>query len=110
VINAGRQQYREHISELSSDDFDKTLKTSLYALHWIAQAATPHLKPGSAVITTASSQAYQPSAILLDYATTKAGIIAYTKAWAKQLINQGVRANVVAPGPVWTVLQPSGGP
>jgi len=109
VINAGRQQYREHISELSSNDFDKTLKTNLYALHWIAQTATPHLKAGSAVITTASIQAYQPSDILLDYATTKAGIVAYTKAWAKQLIGQGVRANIVAPGPVWTVLQPSGG-
>jgi len=109
VINAGRQQYREHISELSSNDFDKTLKTNLYAFHWIAQTATPHLKAGSAVITTASIQAYQPSDILLDYATTKAGIVAYTKAWAKQLIGQGVRANIVAPGPVWTVLQPSGG-
>ena len=69
----------------------------------------PHLKPGSAVITTASVQAYDPSAILLDYATTKAGIVAYTKALAKQLIEKGVRANVVAPGPFWTALQASGG-
>lgn len=109
VVNAGRQQYRETIAEVSSEDFDKTLKTNLYALHWIAQAATPHLKPGAAVITTASIQAYDPSAILLDYATTKAGIVAYTKALAKQLIEKGVRANVVAPGPFWTALQPSGG-
>ncbi len=109
VINAGRQQYRESIAEVSSEDFDKTMKTNLYAMHWIAQAATPHLKPGSAVITTASIQAYDPSAILLDYATTKAGIVAYTKALAKQLIEKGVRANVVAPGPFWTVLQSSGG-
>ena len=85
------------------------MKTNLYALHWIAQAAVPHLKPGSSVITTASIQAYEPSAILLDYATTKAGIVAYTKALAKQLIEKGVRANSVAPGPFWTVLQPSGG-
>ncbi|MNL00713.1 putative oxidoreductase YghA [compost metagenome] len=61
------------------------------------------------MITTASIQAYEPSPILLDYATTKAGIVAYTKALAKQLIEKGVRANVVAPGPFWTVLQPSGG-
>jgi NAD(P)-dependent dehydrogenase (short-subunit alcohol dehydrogenase family) len=109
VINAGRQQYRETIEELSSEDFDKTMKTNLYALHWIAQAAIPHLPAGSSLITTASIQAYQPSAILLDYATTKAGIVAYTKALAKQLIEKGIRANVVAPGPIWTVLQPSGG-
>jgi NAD(P)-dependent dehydrogenase (short-subunit alcohol dehydrogenase family) len=109
VINAGRQQFRESIAEVSTEDFDKTLKTNLYALHWIAQAATPHLPPGAAVITTASIQAYDPSPILLDYATTKAGIVAYTKALSQQLIKKGVRANVVAPGPFWTALQPSGG-
>lgn len=109
VINAARQQYRETIEELSSDDCDKTMKTNLYALHWITQAAVPHMPEGSAVITTASIQAYQPSPILLDYATTKAGIVAYTKALAKQLIERGIRANVVAPGPIWTVVQPSGG-
>lgn len=109
VINAGRQQFRESVEEVSSEDFDRTLKTNLYAMHWIAQAAVPHLEAGASVITTASVQAYDPSAILLDYATTKAGIVAYTQALAKQLIKKGVRANIVAPGPVWTVLQPSGG-
>ncbi|KRD64911.1 SDR family oxidoreductase [Ensifer sp. ENS10] len=109
VINAARQQFRKDVSLVTSEDFDATLKTNLYALHWIAQAAEPYLPPGASVITTASIQAYQPSPILLDYATTKAGIVAYTKALAKQLIGKGVRANVVAPGPFWTVLQPSGG-
>ena len=109
VINAGRQQFRESVEELSSEDFDRTLKTNLYALHWIVQAAAPHLEAGASIITTASVQAYDPSAILLDYATTKAGIVAYTQALAKQMIERGIRANVVAPGPVWTVLQPSGG-
>ncbi len=109
VVNAGRQQNREDISKVTSEDFDKTLKTNLYALHWIAQAAVPHLPAGASVITTASVQAYDPSAILLDYATTKAGIVAYTKALAKQLIEKGIRANVVAPGPFWTALQSSGG-
>jgi NAD(P)-dependent dehydrogenase (short-subunit alcohol dehydrogenase family) len=109
VINAGRQQNRASIAEVTSDDFDKTMKTNLYAMHWIAQAAVPHLPAGASVITTASIQAYEPSAILLDYATTKAGIVAYTKALAKQLLEKGIRANVVAPGPFWTALQSSGG-
>lgn len=109
VINAGRQQFRENVQQVSTEDFDRTMKTNLYAMHWIAQAATPHLQPGAAVITTASVQAYDPSDILLDYATTKAGIVAYTKALSAQLMKKGVRANVVAPGPFWTPLQPSGG-
>ncbi|MFC3704704.1 SDR family oxidoreductase [Devosia honganensis] len=109
VINAARQQARKSVEEVSSDDFDRTLKTNLYALHWMAQAAVPHLPPGAAIITTASIQAFEPSAHLLDYATTKAGIVAYTKALAEQLIKKGIRVNTVAPGPFWTVLQPSGG-
>lgn len=109
VINAGHQQSRDSVAEVSSADFDRTMKTNLYAMHWIAQAAVPHLPTGAAVITTASVQAYDPSAILLDYATTKAGIVAYTKALAAQLIEKGIRANVIAPGPFWTPLQPSGG-
>lgn len=109
VINAGRQQNRPDIEKVTSEDFDLTMKTNLYAMHWIAQAAVPHMKAGAAVITTASIQAYEPSAILLDYATTKAGIVAYTKALAKQLLEKGIRANVVAPGPFWTALQSSGG-
>jgi NAD(P)-dependent dehydrogenase (short-subunit alcohol dehydrogenase family) len=109
VINAARQQTRPTAAEVSTDDFDATMKTNLYALHWTVQAALPHLPPGSAIITTASIQAYEPSSHLLDYATTKAGIVAYTKALAEQVIQKGIRANVVAPGPIWTVLQPSGG-
>ena len=68
-------------------------------MHWISQEAVEHLPAGAAIITTASIQAYDPSAILLDYATTKAGIVAYTKALAAQLMEKGIRANVVAPGP-----------
>jgi NAD(P)-dependent dehydrogenase (short-subunit alcohol dehydrogenase family) len=109
VINAGHQQSRESIDKVTSKDFDMTMKTNLYAMHWIAQAAVPHLPAGASVITTSSIQAYEPSATLLDYATTKAGIVAYTKALAKQLIEKGIRANVVAPGPFWTALQASGG-
>jgi NAD(P)-dependent dehydrogenase (short-subunit alcohol dehydrogenase family) len=109
VVNAGHQQTREDVSQVSSADFDVTMKTNLYALHWITQAAAPHLPAGASIINTASVQAYDPSAALLDYATTKAGIVAYTKALAKQMIEKGVRVNAVAPGPFWTVLQPSGG-
>lgn len=109
VNNAGKQVSRPDIGAIDSEQFDHTLKTNLYALFWITQAAKPHLRPGAAVINTASVQAYEPSDNLLDYATTKAGIVAFTKALAKQLIKNGVRANAVAPGPFWTVLQPSGG-
>lgn len=109
VVNAAHQQFRKDVSQVTSNDFDETMKTNLYALHWIVQAAAPHLPPGASVITTASIQAYEPSDILLDYATTKGGIVTYTKALAKQLIEKGVRVNSVAPGPFWTVLQPSGG-
>lgn len=109
VINAGHQQSRGSLAELTSADFDQTMKINLYALHWIAQAAVPHLPAGAAIVTTASVQGYDPSDDLLDYATTKAGIIAYTKGLAKQMIEKGIRVNAVAPGPFWTVLQPSGG-
>jgi NAD(P)-dependent dehydrogenase (short-subunit alcohol dehydrogenase family) len=109
VNNAGKQVTQPDIGEITAEQFDATLKTNLYAMFWISQAASPHLKPGSAIINTASVQAYDPSENLLDYATTKAGIVAFTKALSKQLIKKGVRVNAVAPGPFWTALQPSGG-
>jgi NAD(P)-dependent dehydrogenase (short-subunit alcohol dehydrogenase family) len=109
VNNAGKQVTQPSIDEITAEQFDATLKTNLYAMFWITQAAIPHLEPGAAIINTASVQAYEPSDSLLDYATTKAGIVAFSKALAKQLIKKGVRVNVVAPGPFWTALQPSGG-
>ena len=109
VNNAGKQVTQPDIEDISSDQFDQTLKTNLYAMFWITKAAEPHLPPGAAIINTASVQAYEPSEGLLDYATTKAGIVAFTKALAKQMIKKGVRVNAVAPGPFWTALQPSGG-
>jgi NAD(P)-dependent dehydrogenase (short-subunit alcohol dehydrogenase family) len=109
VNNAGKQVTRPTIDEITAEQFDATLKTNLYAMFWITKAATPHLKPGAAIINTASVQAFDPSNALLDYATTKAGIVAFTKALSTQLIEKGVRVNAVAPGPFWTALQPSGG-
>ena len=109
VNNAGKQVSQAAIGDITAEQFDATLKTNLYALFWITQAATPHLKPGASIINTASVQAYDPSETLLDYATTKAGIAAFSKALSKQLIARGIRVNTVAPGPFWTALQPSGG-
>lgn len=109
VNNAGKQVSTPSLAEISSEQFDLTLKTNLYALFWITKAAVPHLPPGASIINTASEQGYDPSATLADYATTKAGIIAFSKATAKQLLEKGIRVNVVAPGPFWTPLQPSGG-
>jgi NAD(P)-dependent dehydrogenase (short-subunit alcohol dehydrogenase family) len=109
VNNAGAQTSYPSISDITSEHFDKVMKTNLYALFWITKAAVPHLKAGAAIINTTSIQAYQPSASLLDYAMTKAGIENFTKSLAKQMIEKGVRVNAVAPGPFWTPLQPSGG-
>jgi hypothetical protein len=109
VNNAGKQATRDSIGEISSEQFDDTLRTNLYAMFWITKAAMEHLPEGAAIINTASIQAVEPSAALLDYAITKAGIVAFTKALSKQLIKKGVRVNAVAPGPIWTALQPSGG-
>jgi NAD(P)-dependent dehydrogenase (short-subunit alcohol dehydrogenase family) len=109
VNNAGHQKTQRAIGEITSAQFDETLKTNLYAMFWITKAAEAHLPAGAAVINTASIQAVEPSEALLDYAMTKAAIVAFTKALSKQLIKKGVRVNAVAPGPVWTALQPSGG-
>jgi NAD(P)-dependent dehydrogenase (short-subunit alcohol dehydrogenase family) len=109
VSNAARQQSRESILDVSSEDFDATMKTNIYAPFWIINAALPHLKPGSAIIGTASEQAYDPSPELYDYAQTKAATMNYVKSLAKQLGPKGIRVNAVAPGPIWTPLQVSGG-
>ena len=109
VNNAGRQQTAASILDISSDEFDATMKTNIYAPFWTIKAALPHLKPGSAIIGTASEQAYDPSPDLYDYAQTKAAIVNYTKSLAKQLGPKGIRVNAVAPGPIWTALQVSGG-
>lgn len=109
VNNAGRQHSFDSILDITTDDFDWTLKTNLYAMFWITKAAVPHMPPGSAIINTASVNAYDPSENLLDYSLTKGGIVTFTKGLAKQLIKRGIRVNGVAPGPFWTPLQVSGG-
>ncbi|MEJ4047169.1 SDR family oxidoreductase [Erwinia sp. SLM-02] len=109
VNNAGRQQYNESIRTLSTEDFDATFKTNVYAMFWITKAALEYLPRGASIINTSSVQAFKPSEILLDYAQTKASIVAFTKSLAKQLGKEGIRVNAVAPGPYWTPLQSSGG-
>ncbi len=109
VNNAGRQQQAASLSDISSDAFDATMKTNIYAMFWLTKAALKHLGPGSSIIQTTSEQAYDPSEDLVDYAMTKAAGMSFTKSLAKQLGPKGIRVNGVAPGPVWTPLQVAGG-
>ena len=109
VCNAARQQTRASILDVSTEDFDATMKTNIYAPFWIIKAAVPHLPPGSCIIGTTSEQATDPSAELYDYAQTKAATTSYVRSLAKQLAPKGIRVNGVAPGPIWTPLQVSGG-
>jgi NAD(P)-dependent dehydrogenase (short-subunit alcohol dehydrogenase family) len=109
VSNAGRQHQVESILDMTTELFDWTMKTNIYAPFWIIRAALPHLQPGSAIIATTSEQAYDPAANLYDYAQTKAAAMNFVKSLGKQLGPKGIRVNGVAPGPIYTPLQISGG-
>jgi NAD(P)-dependent dehydrogenase (short-subunit alcohol dehydrogenase family) len=109
VSNAARQHAQDSILDISTQQFDDTFKTNVYAMFWLTKAAMPHLKPGATIINTASVNSYDPDKSLLDYASTKGAIMIFTKALAKQVADKGIRVNAVAPGPIWTPLQPSGG-
>ncbi|ROQ36548.1 hypothetical protein EDF46_3090 [Frondihabitans sp. PhB188] len=110
VVNvAGKQVWKETIEEISDEQFDTTFKTNVYAPFRIVKAALPHLQPGSTIVNTASLEAYVPAPDRLDYATTKGAINNFSKGLAQQLVKRGIRVNVVAPGPTWSVLQVTGG-
>jgi NAD(P)-dependent dehydrogenase (short-subunit alcohol dehydrogenase family) len=109
VCNAGRQQTHKSILDITTEDFDATMKTNIYAPFWLIKAALPHMPPGSVIIGTTSEQATEPSPEIYDYAMTKAATTSYVRSLAKQLASKGIRVNGVAPGPIWTALQVSGG-
>jgi NAD(P)-dependent dehydrogenase (short-subunit alcohol dehydrogenase family) len=104
VNNAAFQERRESITEIPTEEWERTLRTNLSAMFWLCREAVPNMEPGASIINVSSIQATQPSANLLAYATTKGGIVTYSKALATMLAPQGIRVNVVAPGPVWTPL------
>ncbi|WP_374199177.1 SDR family oxidoreductase [Actinotalea ferrariae] len=108
VNNAAYQMAQENgIFDITTEQLDRVMKTNIYAMFWITKAALQHLGEGASIINTASIQGYQPSPQLLDYATTKAGILNFTKGLAQQLAEKGIRVNAVAPGPIWTPLIPA---
>lgn len=109
VNNAGKQEFVEDLQDITSEQFQDTFKTNVFAMFWITQAAAPYMPAGASIINTTSIQSYQPSPGLLDYASTKGAITSFTKALAKMLASQGIRVNAIAPGPIWTPLQPSHG-
>jgi NAD(P)-dependent dehydrogenase (short-subunit alcohol dehydrogenase family) len=109
VNNAGKQIAVKDIADLTTEQLQHTFQTNVYAMFWITKQALPHMPKGGTIINTTSIQAYQPSPTLLDYAATKAAIANFTHGFAKQAIKNGIRVNGVAPGPIWTPLQPSSG-
>lgn len=109
VNNAGRQRFVENVEDLTTEQFEGTFRTNVFAMFWITKAVLKDMPAGGSIINTTSIQSYQPSPGLLDYASTKGAITAFTKSLAKMVIKKGIRVNGVAPGPVWTPLQPSYG-
>ncbi|WP_432537189.1 SDR family oxidoreductase [Kineococcus arenarius] len=107
VNNAAYQMAVGGIEDLSTEQLLRTYTTNVFATFWLCKAAVPHLQPGSSIINTVSIQAYQPSPSLLDYASTKAALVNFTKNLAQELGEKGVRVNCVAPGPIWTPLIPA---
>ncbi len=109
VNNAARQQTRPSIADITSEDFDATFKTNVYAPFWLSKAALEVMGEGAVIVNTASEQAGDPSEDIMDYAMTRAAVLNFTKGLATQLAPRGIRVNAVAPGPFWTPLQVSGG-
>ncbi|MFE6158060.1 SDR family oxidoreductase [Streptomyces sp. NPDC056486] len=108
VNNAAYQMSQpEGIAEISTEQFDRVVRTNLYGMFWLCKMAVPHIPSGGSIINTTSVQAYKPSPHLLDYAMTKGAIATFTQGLAQMLVEDGIRVNAVAPGPVWTPLIPA---
>ncbi|MFH9125612.1 SDR family oxidoreductase [Streptomyces globisporus] len=108
VNNAAYQMSQpDGISAISTEQFDRVMRTNLYGMFWLCKSALPHIPAGGSIINTTSVQAYKPSPHLLDYAMTKGAIVTFTQGLAQMLASDGIRVNAVAPGPVWTPLIPA---
>jgi NAD(P)-dependent dehydrogenase (short-subunit alcohol dehydrogenase family) len=109
VNNAGEQHPDEDIGDISEQQLKRTFQTNIYAMFFLTQAVRPHLKKGSAIVNCTSVTMYQGSKDLLDYSATKGAITAFTRSLSENLVGEGIRVNAVAPGPIWTPLNPCGG-
>jgi len=109
VNNAGEQHSDKAITDITEDQLRRTFQTNVFGMFFMTQAALPHLGPGSSILNTTSVTTYEGSGHLLDYSSTKGAIVAFTRSLAKNLVEQGIRVNAVAPGPIWTPLNPYGG-
>lgn len=109
VNNAGKQVIAEELTELPDDQWEETYTTNITAMFWITKAALKHMPAGSTIVNTTSIQGYNPNPMLIDYASTKAAINNFSKGLGQQLAPKGIRVNAVAPGPIWTPIQPSKG-
>jgi NAD(P)-dependent dehydrogenase (short-subunit alcohol dehydrogenase family) len=109
VNNAGEQHADKEITDITEEQLRRTFQTNIFGMFFLVQAAMPHLKPGAAIVNCTSVTMYQGSKELLDYSSTKGAITAFTRSLSENLIEKGIRVNAVAPGPIWTPLNPSGG-
>lgn len=107
VNNAAEQHPQESITDITSEQLERTFRTNIFGMFYVVKAALPHLKQGSTIVNTTSVTAYQGSPMLLDYSSTKGAIVAFTRSLSQALIEKGIRVNAVAPGPIWTPLIPS---
>ena len=109
VNNAGEQHWEKDIRDISDEQLRRTFQTNIFSMFYLVQAARPHLKQGSAIVNCTSITMYKGSELLLDYSATKGAITAFTRSLSQALVDDGIRVNAVAPGPIWTPLNPFGG-